>query len=73
MSVEPSISEMIEAAEVAWRNVLVAESQSMQPNGCCADASWRGHLCQYHQGYEDGIDVVLERLRAIEQMMRPPA
>lgn len=23
--------------------------------GCCADESWRGHYCQYHQGFLDGI------------------
>jgi hypothetical protein len=60
---------LADAAEVAWRNVLVAESQSLQPDGCCSADTWRGHLCQYHQGFEDGIDVVLDRLRAIGEMM----
>lgn len=25
--------------------------------GCCGDAAWRGHLCTFHEGYEDGLDV----------------
>lgn len=24
---------------------------------CCGNDEWRGHLCQYHQGFEDGWDV----------------
>lgn len=24
---------------------------------CCGDDAWRGRLCQYHQGFEDGYDV----------------
>lgn len=24
--------------------------------GCCGDDSWRGRLCDYHQGYKDGLD-----------------
>ena len=59
-----------DAAEVAWRNFLVAISQRQQADGCCGDPSWRGHLCQYHQGYADGIDVVLERMNAIREMLR---
>lgn len=23
---------------------------------CCGDDAWRGHLCSYHQGWEDGRD-----------------
>lgn len=65
----PSISELAEAAEIAWRNVLVAESQALQADGCCSAPVWRGHLCPYHQGFEDGIDVVLERLRVIGELM----
>ena len=29
-------------------------------SGCCADASWRGHMCQFHQGVEEGMDLLLE-------------
>jgi hypothetical protein len=65
----PSISELVAAAEVAWRNVLVAESQALQPGGCCSADTWRGHLCEYHQGYADGIDVVLDRMRDIGKLM----
>jgi hypothetical protein len=71
----PPISELAAAAEVAWRNVMVAESQALQPDGCCSADTWRGHLCPYHEGYADGIDVALDRMRAIEEMMsgrRPP-
>lgn len=35
---------------------LTAASQALQPNGCCSDPTWRGHLCDYHQGFEDGIE-----------------
>lgn len=24
--------------------------------GCCGGDAWRGHLCEYHQGFEDGYD-----------------
>ena len=24
---------------------------------CCMNDSWRGHLCSYHSGMEDGMDV----------------
>lgn len=27
-------------------------------DGCCGDAKWRGRLCSYHQGYEDGLDMM---------------
>lgn len=56
-------SELLDAAVDVWRDLLVTESQSLQPDGCCSDPSWRGHLCQYHQGYADGIDMVLTRMR----------
>ncbi len=26
---------------------------------CCANSEWRGHFCQYHQGFEDGYDAAL--------------
>jgi phage tail tape-measure protein len=38
---------------------LVRDSQQAQKDGCCLQPSWRGHLCQYHQGYEDGADRAL--------------
>jgi hypothetical protein len=66
---DPSISELADAAEIAWRNVLVAESQGLQRDGCCSTDTWRGHLCHYHQGYADGIDAVLDRMRAIGRMV----
>lgn len=30
---------------------------------CCGNAAWRGHLCQYHEGYEDGYDKALEAVK----------
>lgn len=51
-----------------WRNLLVAESQALQPDGCCSADVWRGHLCPYHEGYADGIDKVLDWLRTVEWM-----
>jgi hypothetical protein len=66
----PSISDLADAAEIAWRNVMIAESQGLQPGGCCSADTWRGHLCEYHQGYADGIDAVLDRLRAVDAMLR---
>lgn len=70
MSEEPSISELAAAAEIAWRNLLVLESQTLNADGCCSTDTWRGHLCQYHQGFEDGVDVVLDRLHAIDDALR---
>jgi hypothetical protein len=49
---------------------LVRESQELQPGGCCLDPGWRGLLCQYHQGYEDGAERAL-RLTGVPQ--DPPA
>lgn len=28
--------------------------------GCCNNAEWRGHLCTFHQGYQQGVDAALE-------------
>jgi len=67
---DPSLFDLRIAVEIAWRDVLVAESQSLQPDGCCSSDTWRGHLCPYHQGFEDGIDVVLDRLREIGRIAR---
>jgi hypothetical protein len=64
------LADLLHAAEVAWRDVLVAESQAQQPSGCCAGPEWRSHLCQYHSGYADGVDAVLDRLRALDQLMQ---
>lgn len=47
----PSIDDVVEA--------LVRDSQEAAWDRCCLQPSWRGHLCQYHQGYEDGADVAL--------------
>lgn len=26
---------------------------------CCGNDEWRGRLCQYHQGFEDGYDAAM--------------
>ena len=41
---------------------LVRASIDRQPNGCCGNDAWRGHLCQYHEGYEDGLNKAQELL-----------
>lgn len=41
-------------------DALVASSTE----GCCMDESWRGRMCQYHQGYEDGIADAWDTLTA---------
>lgn len=38
---------------------LVRDSQEAQKDGCCLQPVWRGRLCAYHQGYEDGADRAL--------------
>ena len=41
---------------------LTVASIDMQPEGCCdpkrLDRLW---LCEYHSGYQDGIDALLEQ------------
>lgn len=31
-----------------------------QEHECCGTPAWRGRLCSYHQGIEDGYDLALE-------------
>lgn len=37
---------------------------------CCGNADWRGHLCEYHQGFDDGQDTayvsLVQRVRLHE-------
>jgi hypothetical protein len=37
---------------------LVAASQEAA-GGCCLAPEWRQHLCEYHQGYEQGAEAAL--------------
>lgn len=53
----------IEADELI--EALVKKSQSQDRDGCCSHPNWRGHLCLFHQGYEDGADAVLRAIGAI--------
>lgn len=32
--------------------------------GCCMNDQWRGHACDYHQGYTDGLFQMLEKLES---------
>jgi hypothetical protein len=35
---------------------LIAENRRTAiTSGCCGTPAWRGRLCQYHNGVEDGI------------------
>lgn len=43
---------------------LVARSGAQATeSGCCGTDSWRGRLCQYHDGVEDGIYLALDDAR----------
>lgn len=70
---DKTMAELQAEAEIAWRNVLIAWSQAQNGN-CCGTPEWRGHLCEYHRGYSDGIDCILGRIHAVEEMMtdEPP-
>ena len=50
MSVGPPLL----AASLVARN----RAQAIE-SGCCATDSWRGRLCSYHEGVEDGIYLAL--------------
>lgn len=64
-----TLTDLIVDAEIALRNYLVAQSQALQPDGCCSDPTWRGHLCPYHEGYADGIDMVLDHSALIDEFV----
>lgn len=46
--------------------------EHFKPNGspCCGNEAWRGRLCSYHQGVEDGAETALEILRGIGKRLR---
>lgn len=40
-------------------------------DGCCRNDAWRGHACQYHQGWGDGYEAALRDATArIERLTR---
>lgn len=39
-------------------------------NGCCGDSAWRGHLCQYHEGYRAAQDVYEAEIADLRQTIR---
>jgi hypothetical protein len=39
---------------------LLQASLNANP-GCCGDFLWRGHLCQYHEGFVDGMHALAAR------------
>jgi hypothetical protein len=42
---------------------LIAENRRMAiTSGCCGTPAWRGRLCSYHDGVEDGIRMALKIL-----------
>lgn len=69
-SPEPSIAALLQESEEAMFNYLVAKSQALVSDGCCSDPSWRGHLCQYHEGLRDGLE---EMWRITTSLFMPPA
>ena len=34
-------------------------------DGCCGDHASRGHLCQYHEGFNDGVEMALAASEAM--------
>lgn len=40
---------------------LTRRSLALNP-GCCGDDRWRGHLCQYHDGFYDGVEAALQEI-----------
>lgn len=44
---------------------LVKRSQELGRGQCCLAPTWRGHLCPYHEGTEDGADAALRAIGAI--------
>ena len=41
--------------------------------GCCGNAEWRGHLCQYHMGYSDGAEAAVLAMTAELDALRAQA
>lgn len=46
----------------AQRPVSALPEPPAPPEDCCANAEWRGRLCAYHQGFEDGWEALREAL-----------
>jgi hypothetical protein len=42
----------------------------MANNECCGNDAWRGHLCPYHEGYEDGHGDMEDRVEELEAALR---
>jgi hypothetical protein len=64
---EKTLSELLVDAEIALRNYLVAKSQACHPRGCCSE---RRHLCAYHEGYSDALDLALDYSTIIEEFSK---
>jgi len=45
---------------------IVEKLLEKSAEGCCHDESWRYTYCQYHEGFHDGSDVVLELLTYVD-------
>jgi hypothetical protein len=42
---------------------VLKRSQALNPD-CCGNDAWRGRLCRYHQGIEDGAEMAMLVLRS---------
>ena len=49
--------------------VAVAEVKNPW-DGCCGDGCWRGHLCQYHEGFRAGQDSLENMIADLRQTIR---
>jgi len=45
-----------DAARVYQRAIQALYTEALS-SGCCGNDQWRGRLCTYHQGVEDGIEI----------------
>jgi len=44
-------------------SAVLERSLALNP-GCCGNDAWRGRLCPYHQGVEDGAEMAILQLRS---------
>jgi hypothetical protein len=56
------------AEREAWADALMdrltRQSVALQSaEGCCMNDAWRGHACQYHEGFYDGCDAMWRALQ----------
>lgn len=49
--------------DTALANKLTQKDIDHTPGGCCGEDTDRGHLCQYHAGFWDGVIAGIEATR----------